>query len=120
MKRILVVDDDAAIRGMLKQMLEREDYQVTCASNGQEALDLLPQVKAEVVITDLIMPDKEGIELIRELKMSYPDLPIIAMSGGNPRINSHLHLKMAGLLGARVCFQKPLRRAELLAALAEL
>ncbi len=106
--RILVVDDEAEIRRTLKLLLEQEGYTVRCAANGREALQLLKQEIVELLITDLVMPEKEGLELIRELRRSAPELKIIAMSGDARHMDPDRNLEIAGLLGADASFRKPL------------
>lgn len=115
MPRILVVDDDPDIRQMIRMMLEREGHDVVTATNGVEALACYREQPAQVVITDIIMPEKEGIETIRELRSDFPDARIIAISGGG-RIGPADYLKMAQMLGAKRAIAKPFDRAELLQA----
>jgi YesN/AraC family two-component response regulator len=119
MASILIIDDDAQILKMLRQILERESYDVTEASNGKEGLRLYRENPADLVITDIIMPEKEGIEIIIELKRDYPDVKIIAISGGG-RINPEDYLNIAKKLGAHRIFAKPVERKELLNAVREL
>ena len=78
MKRILVVDDEAPIRAMLAQMLEREGYEVHTAEHGEEGLDLVRKIVFDLVITDMIMPVKDGLKFIMELIRDYPDMKILA------------------------------------------
>lgn len=106
MKRILVIDDEPQLRAMLKRFLEMEGYEVAVAADGREALRLYAGQPADVVITDLIMPEKEGIETIKELKENYPAVKIIAMSGGG-RMGPETYLSLAGKLGAQRTFTKP-------------
>ncbi len=82
MARILIIDDDLQIREMMEQMLQKEGYETIGASDGQIAMKLCRENPADVVITDIIMPEKEGIETIVELKREFPGIKIIAMSGG--------------------------------------
>ena len=82
MKRILVVDDEAPIRAMLAQMLETEGYEVHTAEHGEEGLDLVRKIVFDLVITDMIMPVKDGLKFIMELIRDYPDMKILAISGG--------------------------------------
>ena len=82
MPRILIIDDERQIRELLRDILEDAGYDVAEAADGQEAIKIQRGEPADLIITDLIMPEKEGIETIRELKQSYPDVRIIAMSGG--------------------------------------
>jgi YesN/AraC family two-component response regulator len=119
MPSILIIDDDAQILKMLRQILERESYDVTEAFNGKQGLRLYRKNPTDLVITDIIMPEKEGIEIIIELKRDYPDVKIIAISGGG-RINPEDYLDIAKRLGAHRIFTKPVERKELLNAVREL
>ena len=82
MARILIIDNDVQILNMLRQTLEREGYDVLKASNGKQGIRLHREEPVDLIITDIIMPEKEGIETILELKRDYPDVKIIAISGG--------------------------------------
>ena len=82
MKRILVVDDEAQIRTMLTQMLEQEGYEVQTAENGEDGFNLVRKQVFDLVITDMIMPVKDGLKFIMELIKDYPELKILAISGG--------------------------------------
>ena len=82
MKRILVVDDEEQIRSMLTQMLEHEGFVVDTAANGEEGMDLITRHAYDLIITDMIMPVKDGLKLIMELIQDYPDQRILAISGG--------------------------------------
>jgi DNA-binding response OmpR family regulator len=119
MGKILIIDDEPYILLMLKKMLERAGYEVDLASNGREGLDLFARASADLVITDIIMPDKEGLELIMEMKRQSPGLKIIAMSGGG-RISPESYLECARHFGAEKVFQKPFRQKELVSAVREL
>jgi CheY-like chemotaxis protein len=112
MLRILVIDDDAGIRRMLHMALESMGYAVSEAGDGKEGLALFAKHPADLVITDLVMPGKEGIETIRTLRKGHPHLKIIAMSGGSLTHSSD-NLKMAKSLGANAAFSKPFTMAEL-------
>ncbi len=115
MSSILVIDDESQIRTMLKQMLENEGHTVKIASDGKKAMEIVSKNSFDLVITDLIMPDKEGLETIIELKNNSPDVKIIAISGGG-RIDPETLLQMAGKLGADHTFKKPIKREELMGA----
>jgi YesN/AraC family two-component response regulator len=117
MSKILVVDDDQQIRNMLRITLERENYQVIEACDGFEAAAAYRAQPIDLVITDIVMPDKEGIELIMELKGIAPDVRIIAISGGG-RINPEDYLKWARRFGVEHTFSKPVDRQKLLDAVA--
>jgi DNA-binding response OmpR family regulator len=119
MARILIIDDDAQVLEMLRHTLERQGYEVIGASNGKEGLRLYREKPADVIITDLIMPEKEGIETIMELRRDFPQVKIIAISGGG-RIGPEGYLKIAKKLGAMYTFTKPVPREELLGVVREL
>jgi len=119
MGKILIIDDEPYILLMLKKMLEKAGYEVDLASNGQEGMELFEKNKVDLVITDIIMPDKEGLEIILEMKKIRPDLKIIAISGGG-RISPESYLECASHFGASRIFQKPFKQKELVAAVNEL
>lgn len=119
MAKILVMDDEPAILLMIKKMLEKAGYEVIVALNGKEGMRLFEKEKPDLIITDIIMPEKEGLETIFELRRMYPDLKIIAISGGG-RISPDGYLPGAKLLGANMVFQKPLVQKEFLNAVASL
>ena len=119
MKRILVIDDEAMMRNMLRQLLEREGYEVFDASDGDEGLKIQMQHPVELVITDLIMPEKEGFETIKEIREQSPDTKVIAVSGGGG-IEPRFYLHFAKESGATRTLMKPFRRQELLAIVREL
>jgi len=117
--RILIVDDDQQVRTMLRITLKREGYEVSEAANGSEAIQLYRANPGGVVITDIVMPEKEGIGTILELKKDFPTVQIIAISGGGKN-DAQDYLKVAKTLGAKYTFAKPVDRADLLAAVKEL
>jgi len=119
MRRILIIDDEPYILLMLKKMLEKAGYEVDLASNGREGMAVFEKDSADLVITDIIMPDKEGLELILEMKKKRPELKIIAMSGGG-RISPESYLECARHFGAEKVFQKPFRQKEIVSAVKEL
>lgn len=103
--KVLVVDDDAAVRDLVAAMLESGGYPVAVASNGREALAMLASEGFEVIITDLVMPEQEGIETIKLIRRDYPAVKVIAMSGAF----GGDYLRIAGYLGAHGTISKPLR-----------
>jgi len=119
MKRILIIEDDAYVRRMLSQTLERAGYTVATANDGADGLDKFRQAKADLVITDIVMPEKEGLETIMSLHQEFPDLPIIAISGGGHN-RPDPYLDLAERLGAECSFKKPVDRQTLLAAVERL
>ena len=119
MARILVIDDDELVLDMLYESLTLEGYDVLKASNGQQGLKLYREEPVDLIITDLIMPEKEGIETIIELRQDFPDVKIIAISGGG-RIGKKDYLHMAKIFGVQRTFKKPVAREQLLDAIREL
>jgi len=109
LKRILVVDDEAQIRTMLTQMLEQEGYTVHTAENGEEGISLVRRYAFDLVITDMIMPVKDGLKFIMELVRDYPEQKILAISGGGA-IKAERYLTMAGYLGDIATLEKPFKR----------
>lgn len=115
MATILLVDDDEQFRSMLAQVLTRAGYEVEQACNGNEALTSYLSHQADLVITDLIMPDKEGLETIREIRLTNPAARIIAMSGGGPN-GLVSYLRVAAVFGAQMVLDKPFSHHEILTA----
>jgi DNA-binding NtrC family response regulator len=99
---ILIIDDQESVRMALKRALEDAGYQVAEAANGRQGLELFRATPADLVITDMTMPEMDGLELILELTRAFLDVKVIAMSG----VDSD-ELQAAKLLGARHTFQKP-------------
>ena len=119
MSRILLVDDDGQVRKMLKITMERAGYDVVEAGDGNEAVRIYDPATIDLVITDIVMPEKEGIETIMELKTINPKVRIIAISGGG-RINPEDYLKWAQRFGVAATFTKPVDRDELLSSVNQL
>lgn len=115
MAHILIIDDERPIRLMLRKLFESEGHQVTDASDGEEGITRYHEDPADLIIMDLVMPGKEGLETIRELKREYPDIKIIAISGGG-RHTPGEYLHFAKLLGAKQIFNKPVGKEQLLEA----
>jgi len=118
MPRILVIDDDPQIRSMLKQFLELQGYEVEDADDGAAGLQCFREHPADVVITDVIMPGKEGIETIRDLRKEFPGVRIIAISGGG-QLGPDTYLQMAKAFGAKRVFIKPFDMSEFLEGVKE-
>lgn len=119
MQSVLIIEDDEFVQQMLKQTFERAGYEVATASNGNIGLKLYQCKPFDVVITDLIMPEMEGIETISHLRKDNPEVKVIAISGGG-RNNPQSYLFIAEKLGAARTFTKPVDRKELLKAVEEL
>jgi CheY-like chemotaxis protein len=113
---ILIVDDYDLIRTYLRRILQAAGYEVFEASNGREAIKRLREKAADLVITDLIMPEQEGLETIQFLRNERPDLKIIAMSG----TAEGQYLPLAEKLGADLTLPKPLRGEKVLEAVRKL
>ena len=120
MKRILVIDDDMQFRQMLRQTLERAGFEVAEAPDGEKGMRLYRQDPTDLIITDIIMPEKEGVETIIELRREFPDVKIIAISGGSRGIDAKDCLYAVKQLGADCTFSKPFDRKELLEAISGL
>ncbi|MBI9075287.1 MAG: response regulator [Desulfatibacillum sp.] len=119
MARILVVDDDVNITSMLRRLFQRRGYEVDEAANGKKALQIMDQNLPDLVITDIIMPEMEGAELIMEIRKRAPRVKIIAISGGG-RIQPADYLDLAEKLGANRSFAKPVKQNDMLAAVEDL
>ena len=120
MKRILVIDDEEQVRSMLRMTLEDAGYEVVDAPDGDIGIRLFREKPADIIITDILMPEKEGIEMILELRKDFPGVKIIAISGGGRFRSPNTFLTMAEHFGAARTFSKPIRQRELLSAVQEL
>ena len=109
---ILVVDDDQQVLEVLREMLRLEGHDVDLAENGLEALAALRKGHFDLIITDLIMPEKEGLETIADIRRDYGNVPIIAISGGG-RGGPMNYLETARYIGANRTLNKPFARREL-------
>ena len=129
MPSILIIDDEEDVRDALRTVLERAGYQVRVASNGNEALALQREQPAQLVITDIIMPEKDGVRTIKEMRQEFPGLRIIAISGGGGveplaykpgAITTTAYLAAAKEVGADRVFTKPFERKDLIQAVNEM
>jgi len=116
MARILLIDDDRELRWTLRLMLEEVGHEVLEAADGVAGVELQSRMEPELIITDIIMPEKEGIETILDLRRRDPNARIIAISGGG-RLTPKDFLSAARRLGARCTLKKPFRREQLLEAI---
>jgi DNA-binding response OmpR family regulator len=114
MKRILIIEDDEQLRPMIRRILEKAGYGVVEAPNGKEGIRLFRAQSADLIITDIFMPEKEGLETITELRRDFPDVRIIAMSGGGIKTGTFSTLPYAKALGAHGTLSKPFQHRELL------
>ena len=108
MARILIIDDEQDALVLAQEALESEGHEVICASQGDEGLALQRERPADLVITDIFMPEKEGIETIHQLTQEYPGIKVIAMSGGgrSSRMLENLSVT-ASALGIAAFLRKP-------------
>lgn len=114
MATILIIDDEKLVRYAIRRHLEDEGHEVIEAEDGLTAFKFLEKSDPDLVITDILMPDQDGIEVIRELKERTPDIKIIAISGGGRIPNSaHILLSLAQDLGASKTLMKPINTADL-------
>jgi two-component system response regulator (stage 0 sporulation protein F) len=113
MATILVIDDQESIRALLRVALEGAGHEVLEASNGRLGLEVYRERSADLIITDIVMPEMDGLEMMLELTRGFLNVKVIAMSGG---LESAGPLNVATLLGARQTFQKPLDMDQLLSA----
>jgi len=113
-KRILVVDDEDNLRGLVQKVLTREGFEVVLAENGRAGLEAVKGHEFALVLTDVFMPDIDGIEFVRKLKKIAPGVPYVVMSGGGT-FNNMSMLELAEHLGATATLEKPFRLEELIA-----
>lgn len=110
---ILLVDDDIDLRGILHGFLERSGFSVVIAGNGREALEQAKNHRVDLLLTDLMMPEIPGIELIRTVRQNHPTLPIIAMSA-DADLRNDRSLELATEAGAHVVLEKPFAMSRLI------
>ena len=115
---ILLVDDDEQFRVMLSEALTGEGFLVREASDGRQGIKEYEEQPTDLVITDLVMPEKEGLEMIVKIKQLHSEVKIIAMSGGG-RGSSQNYLKMAKAFGAQLVLAKPFSHREILEAISQ-
>ena len=115
MARILIIDDDVRVLETYCLILKHAGYEVAVTVDGEKGIKAFRGIIPDLIITDIIMPEKDGLEIIRELKRDFPDVKIIAISGGD-KVGPGNYLKMAKNLGALCILTKPIEQKELLAA----
>ena len=115
MSAILLVDDDVSVLDVMSEMLRLEGHEVTVAENGEQAVARVNEHNFDLIITDLIMPEKEGLETIADIRRQYAQIPIIAISGGG-RLGPNDYLETARFIGANATLAKPFARTELIKA----
>lgn len=115
----LVIDDQPEMLNMMKVVLERLGFDVTAAPSGKSIVHDLDDAFYDIIITDIFMPDTDGIEVIRKLRSSRPDIPVLAVSGGGTNLEGDF-LRVAKLLGASDVLQKPFMPDDLKRAVRDL
>ncbi|OSM02050.1 response regulator [Magnetofaba australis] len=120
MASVMIVDDDAAVRALLRQILEDEGHRVSEAGNGREGVDRFSHEPHDIIITDMLMPEKDGVEVIMELREKFSGVKIIAISGGGRGLDAAFNLKVAKDFGAFATLAKPFSRQEVLDAVGQL
>jgi len=119
MANIVLIDDDSLTRELLGRLLTELGHTVSLAADGVEGLKAIGTQSTDLVITDLVMPNKEGIETIMELRRVHPQVKIIAISGGRDPGFVERNLLIASRLGANQSLKKPFTREQLERALAD-
>ncbi|MGH9846650.1 MAG: response regulator transcription factor [Blastocatellia bacterium] len=114
MPSILVVDDEDQIRHLIRETLEQSGYHVTEARDGKEALQQCRLAPADLVIMDILMPDQDGLETTATLRQEFPNVKIVAITGGSEMIGILNFLDVAKMLGAHRALQKPFEMTTLL------
>lgn len=119
MAKILIIDDEKVVRETLKLIVAGAGHAAHCTNDGREGMKALAEIDPDLVITDILMPEQEGIETIAEVRKYHPDLPIIAISGGG-RVGNMDFLTMAERFGATRTLAKPFSPVVLLGIIGEL
>ncbi len=113
MANVLVIDDEEQLRDLLSQMLVRDGHIVKTACDGVAGINMIKEFQPDLVITDIIMPNKDGITVITDLLSISPGTPVIAISGGLRAVTASFNLESAELLGVKGILAKPFTRDEL-------
>ena len=116
MQRVLVIEDHADMRDLIRVILEGAGYAVELAADGEAGLRTQRARPADVVITDIFMPDQDGLEIIARLHAEYPQVKVLAVSGGGTRVRGTGYLSTAREIGAHAVLQKPFGQQDLLVA----
>ena len=129
MKKVIIIDDEEDIRFVLGEILARAGFDVRVAANADDGLDLLREHGADIVITDIIMPGKDGVQTVYDIRMEFPNTKIIVISGGGnispaeyepTAIKTSAYLASATEAGADLTLTKPFGRTEIVQAVKEL
>ena len=120
MARILLIDDDRRVRAMMRRILAFVGHEIHEAEDGRQGLERFHAIAPALVISDIIMPEQEGMETIRLLRKEAPHLPILATSGGGTTASGVSYLRMAKRLGASAVLEKPFNTYNLISLVAQL
>ncbi len=120
MAKVLVVEDSAAVRLAVTEVIEQAGHTVSSAENGRVAIDLLRGETFDLIVTDVLMPEADGLEVIKEARARHPSTQVLAMSGGAPNLPAGYALKMAEMFAADAVLFKPFLNEELKKAVARL
>jgi len=120
MAHILVIDDEADIRTILEALLTREGHTVDSTDNGEAGLRLADQNRYDLVISDVLMPGMDGLEVVTRIRQKFPDMRIIVMTGGTAKIDKGMLLSMTQALKAFKVVTKPISFKELKDAVNEI
>ncbi len=115
---VLVLEDNEAYRTLISEVLSQSGFDVCSAPDGRKVSTVLSERRIDLIITDLSMPERDGLETLTELRYTHPRLPVIAISGDVP-LNRDLYLKLAEKLGAARVLAKPFKMEQLIAAARE-
>ena len=119
MAKILLAEDEQNLQNMLQTILTEAGHTITAVEDGQAALKILEEERYDILITDIIMPKLGGIELMREIREKYPEIKLVAISGGGNYIRAGGYLQVAQLIGATCTLRKPFTPKELFDAIRE-
>lgn len=119
MGRILVIEDDPQVRAALKQLLVRHGHEVDTAGDGQAGLDRFSEARHDLIVTDIILPEKEGVAMMVDLHREFPQTKVVAISGGG-RFPPEIYLEMAEAVGALATFSKPFDYAKFMTTIEEI
>jgi CheY-like chemotaxis protein len=120
MTTILLVDDEDLLREGVREILEMSDYTVIEARDGEEALSQFAVNNVDMVISDVVMPNMDGVDLVSRLRESFPDIPILTISGGSRVVSARFGLDSALMSGANASLTKPFTAKQLIEKVKEL
>ena len=117
---ILLVDDEELLRAGVQEMLEMSGFKVITATNGHEAMACLKQTAIDLVITDLVMPKMDGVDFVEQLRQTWPDVPVIVVSGSTRNIMQRYGIESIQVPGADASLSKPFKGVDLMSQIKEL